>query len=83
MNLPTMDHFSRITIDPHVMGGKACIRGMRVTVSTILNLLASGNLPNQILKAYPYLESADIDEAIAYGACRASEREATVCPLPH
>jgi uncharacterized protein (DUF433 family) len=56
---------------------------MRVTVSTILNLLASGNLPNQILKAYPYLESADIDEAIAYGACRASEREATVCPLPH
>jgi uncharacterized protein (DUF433 family) len=48
------------------MGGKACIRGMRVTVGTILDLLASGHSEEDVLKAYPYLEPADIHAALAY-----------------
>jgi uncharacterized protein (DUF433 family) len=80
--LETMPHFTRITIDPQVMGGKSCIRGMRVTVDTILNLLAAGHARERILKSYPYLESADINEAIAYGASRESDREATDVSSP-
>ncbi len=57
------------------MGGKPCIRGMRVTVITIVGLMASGHSPNDILKAYPYLEEADIYEALAYAAWRAEEIE--------
>ena len=67
--------FSRITHDPAVMGGKPCIRGLRVTVGTILGLLASGNSRERILKAYPYLEPEDLDEALAYAAWRLEERE--------
>ena len=59
---------ARITFDPQVMGGKACIRGLRVTVSTILGLLAAGKSNDEILEAYPYLERADILEALAYAA---------------
>jgi uncharacterized protein (DUF433 family) len=55
--------FDRITFDPEVMGGKPCIRGMRVTVGTILGLLASGHSEAEILKAYPYLEEGDIRAA--------------------
>lgn len=65
----------RITLDPAVMGGKACIRGLRVTVGTILGLLAAGHSRDRILQAYPYLESADIDAALAYAAWRLEERE--------
>jgi len=65
----------RITHDPAVMGGKACIRGMRVTVSVILGLLASGDSRDEILKAYPYLEAEDIDAALDYAAWRLEERE--------
>jgi uncharacterized protein (DUF433 family) len=65
----------RITHDPAVMGGKACIRGMRVTVSVILGLLASGDSREEILKAYPYLELEDIDAALEYAAWRLEERE--------
>lgn len=57
------------------MGGKPCIRGMRVTVGTIVGLMASGHTPGDILKAYPYLEEADIYEALAYAAWRAEEIE--------
>ncbi len=59
---------SRITHDPAVMGGKPCIRGLRVTVGTILGLLASGTSRGRILQAYPYLEPEDIDAALAYAA---------------
>jgi uncharacterized protein (DUF433 family) len=57
------------------MGGKPCIRGMRVTVGTIVGLMASGHSASDILKAYPYLEEADIYEALAYAAWRAEEIE--------
>ncbi len=67
--------FSRITHDPAVMGGKPCIRGLRVTVGTIVGLLASGESRERILQAYPYLEPADLDEALAYAAWRLEERE--------
>jgi uncharacterized protein (DUF433 family) len=50
------------------MGGKLCIRGMRVTVGTIVGLIASGHTPKTILQAYPYLENDDIDQALAYAA---------------
>lgn len=66
---------ARITHDPTVMGGKACIRGLRVTVGTILGLLASGASRERILAAYPYLEAADIDAALEYAAWRLEERE--------
>jgi uncharacterized protein (DUF433 family) len=67
--------FARITMDPAVMGGKACIRGMRVTVGTIVGLLAAGRSHEEILKAYPYLEPGDITEALAYAAWRVDERD--------
>jgi uncharacterized protein (DUF433 family) len=70
-----MKSLTRITLDPAVMGGKACIRGMRLTVGTILGLLAAGRSHAEILKAYPYLEPADIDESLAYAAWRLEERE--------
>ena len=65
----------RITHNPGVMGGKPCIRGLRVTVGTILGLLASGHSRERILKAYPYLEPEDLDAALAYAAWRLEERE--------
>jgi uncharacterized protein (DUF433 family) len=65
----------RITHDPAVMGGKPCIRGLRVTVGTVLGLLATGQPRDRILKAYPYLEPEDIDAVLAYAAWRMEERE--------
>ena len=67
--------FDRITHNPEVMGGKPCIRKLRVTVGTIIGLLASGQSRERILQAYPYLESEDIDAALAYAAWRLEERE--------
>jgi uncharacterized protein (DUF433 family) len=64
----TMQQLTRITFDPEVMGGKPCIRGMRVTVGTVVGLMASGRSIPEILQAYPYLEAADIYEALTYGA---------------
>ena len=66
---------SRITQDPAVMGGRPCIRGMRVTAATIVGLLAVGQTPEQILEAYPYLEREDISAAMAYAAWRLQEVE--------
>ena len=71
-----MQNLTRITFNPKVMGGKPCIRGMRVTVGTIIGLLASGYTTSEILKAYPYLEEDDIREALAYAAWRVEEQEA-------
>jgi uncharacterized protein (DUF433 family) len=65
----------RITFDPTVMGGKPCIRGMRVTVGTIVGLLAAGRTQEEILAAYPYLEPEDIKAALAYAAWRSEEIE--------
>jgi uncharacterized protein (DUF433 family) len=65
----------RITLDPSVMGGKPCIRGLRMTVGTLLGLMASGVTRERILTAYPYLEPEDLDAALAYAAWRLEERE--------
>jgi uncharacterized protein (DUF433 family) len=64
---------SRITFNPEVMGGKPCIRCLRVTVGTIVGLMASGRTPEEILAAYPYLERSDIYEALSYAAWRVEE----------
>ena len=68
-----MKHLTRITLDPAVMGGKACIRGLRVTVGTIVGLVASGHPHPEILRLYPYLVEEDIHEALAYVARRVEE----------
>ena len=68
-----MKRFPRIVVNQAVMGGKPCIRGLRVTVETILSLLAAGRTREEILKAYPYLEADDIDQALAYAAWRLKE----------
>jgi uncharacterized protein (DUF433 family) len=70
-----MDPLARITHDPKVMGGRPCLRGMRVTVGTILSLLAAGRSSAEILEAYPYLEHEDVLAALAYAAWRTEEIE--------
>jgi uncharacterized protein (DUF433 family) len=75
-----MNQLTRITRDPEVMGGKPCIRGLRVTVGTVVGLLASGHSTADILKAYPYLEEEDIPEALAYSAWRVEEVELPLSP---
>lgn len=70
-----MKSLERITLDPTVMGGKPCIRGLRVTVGTIVGLVASGYSNEKILELYPYLELGDISEALAYAAWRTEEYE--------
>jgi uncharacterized protein (DUF433 family) len=70
-----MDQFTRITLDPLVMGGKPCIRGMRVTVGAIVGLIGVGKTIDEVLAAYPYIEREDVLEAIRYAAWRAEERE--------
>ena len=64
---------TRITTDPAVMGGKPCVRGLRVTVGTIVGLVATGHREEEILRLYPYLEAEDIREALSYAAWRAEE----------
>ncbi len=70
-----MKNLKRITFDPNLMGGKPCIRGLRVTAGMIVGLVASGHSNSAILKAYPYLEEEDIREALAYAAWRVEEVE--------
>ena len=65
--------FDRITFDPKIMGGRACIRGMRVTVSLIVNLVANGMSIQEITGAYPYLKPGDIQQALQYAAWLAEE----------
>lgn len=71
-----MKTLTRITFDPAVMGGKPCLRGLRVTVGMIVGLVATGHSRGEILKLYPYLENGDITEALSYAAWRADEMEA-------
>lgn len=73
-----MPKLERITWNPAVMGGKPCIRGLRVTVGTIVGIIAAGKGRDEILRLYPYLEGADIDEALAYAAWRVEEQEVAI-----
>ena len=75
-----MSAFPRITRDPGVMGGKACIRGMRVTVGMILGQLSAGVSVDELLDDYPYIEREDVLEALRYGSWLAQEREFTLEP---
>jgi len=68
-----MKNLERITLDPAIMGGKPCIRGLRMTVGTIIGLLASSLSADEILKMYPYLEHEDILQALSYAAWRSEE----------
>ena len=70
-----MNHLTRITQDPAIMGGKACIRGMRVTVGMIVGQIGSGQSIDALLADYPYLEREDVLQALRYAAWRADERE--------
>jgi uncharacterized protein (DUF433 family) len=74
-----MRQLDRITFDPQVMGGKPCVRGLRVTVGTLVGLVAAGRAAHEILALYPYLEEEDIRQALSYAAWRAEEIEV---PLP-
>lgn len=75
-----MRKLKRITFDPAVMGGKPCIRGLRVTVGTLVGLVASGHSTAEILQDYPYLEEGDVQEALTYAAWRTEELDV---PLNH
>ena len=68
-----MTGFDHISFDPNIMSGKACIRGMRVTVSLVLNLVAQGMSIPEIIEAYPYLEPEDIRQSLRYAAWLADE----------
>jgi uncharacterized protein (DUF433 family) len=73
-----MERLTRITFDPGIMGGKPCIRGMRVTVGMIVGLVAEGHTKQEILEMYPYLEGEDVDEALRYAAWRVEEIDVPV-----
>ena len=70
-----MDLLKRITLDPAIMTGNPCIRGMRVTVANVLRLLAAGHSRERILAAYPYLEPRDIDACLLYASRLAEGQE--------
>jgi len=75
-----MQELSRIQRRPTVMGGKPCIRGTRVTVGTVVGLIASGRRIEEILDAYPYLTQEDIQQALSYAAWRSEEVEVPLAP---
>ena len=76
MGSMTIEQFDRITLNPAVMGGKPCIRGMRVTVGMIIGQLGAGDTMEKLLADYPYLEQADILQALQYAAWLARGHEA-------
>jgi len=71
----SVEHLDRITQQPDVMGGKACIRGMRVTVGMVVGQIGAGHTIDEVLADYPYLERDDILQALRYAAWLAEERE--------
>lgn len=73
-----MRRFERITIDPEVMGGKPCIRGMRVTVGMIVEALSAGRTEKELLADFPYIEEADIREALSFAAQLAQGHEVRI-----
>lgn len=70
-----MKTLDRVTIDPAVMGGRPCIRGMRITVGVVVGLVAAKHSREEIIALYPYLEDEDITQALQFAAWSASERE--------
>lgn len=70
--------FERITFDPQVMGGKPCIRGLRVTVGMVVGLFAAGKTAGEVLGSFPYLEEEDIRQALAYAAWRTQEHDVAI-----
>ena len=70
-----MDHLDRISLSPDMMGGKACIRGQRVTVGMIVGQIGAGRTIEDLLEDYPYLEREDVMQALRYAAWRIEERE--------
>jgi uncharacterized protein (DUF433 family) len=74
--------FTRITIDPEKMGGVPCIRGLRISVATVVEMVADGMSTEEILRAYPDLEPEDIREAPRYAAVAAREREIPLLKSP-
>ncbi len=70
-----MTKFDRITFDPLIMGGRPCIRGMRVTAGVIVGMIAASRTIEEILRLYPYLEREDVVQALEYAAWRSEERE--------
>ncbi|MDQ5910596.1 MAG: hypothetical protein QG599_2693 [Pseudomonadota bacterium] len=76
-----MSSLNRITFDLTIMGGRACIRGMRMTVALVLNLVANGMTTADIIDAYPYLEPEDIQQALQYAAWLAEDAVYPVEPL--
>uniref|UniRef100_A0A7V4XUJ0 DUF433 domain-containing protein n=1 Tax=Acidobacterium capsulatum TaxID=33075 RepID=A0A7V4XUJ0_9BACT len=73
-----MEMLDRITQRPDMMGGKPCIRGMRVTVGMIVGQVSAGKSVDDILSEYPYLEREDVTQALRYAAWRTEEREVTL-----
>jgi uncharacterized protein (DUF433 family) len=73
-----MTELDRITFDKEIMGGRACIRGMRITVSTVLNLIANEMTVDEVIQAYPYLEPEDIQQCLKFAAWLAED---TIYPL--
>jgi uncharacterized protein (DUF433 family) len=73
-----VQQFRRITMDPEVMGGKPCIRGMRVTVGMIVEALSAGRTIDQLLTDFPYLEEQDIREALAFAASLAQGHDVRI-----
>ncbi len=76
-----MIEFDRITFDPNIMGGRACIRGMRITVALVLNLVANGMSIEEIIRHYPYLEPEDVRQALRYAAWLADESVYDLRPI--
>ena len=76
-----MLEFDRITFNPQIMGGRACIRNMRVTVSLVVNLVANGMRVEEITEAYPYLESEDVQQALQYVAWLAEDSIYSLEPM--
>jgi len=70
-----MEKFDRITIDPQIMGGQPCIRGLRIPVSLIIKLIAGGKSTEEILEEYPELEEEDIKQALKFAAWMVSEKQ--------
>jgi uncharacterized protein (DUF433 family) len=73
-----MHNLTRITFNHEIMGGKPCIRGMRVTVGTIVGLIGAGKTIDEVLQEYPYLEQEDVLQALLFAAWRAEEREVPI-----
>ena len=77
----SVTHLDRVTFNPRIMAGKACIRDTRVTVSLILNLVANGMTSDDIVAAYPYLETEDVSQALRYAAWLADDSTYALEPL--